>query len=66
PIYAEMLKEMLERQGIPCVLKESFMTSAYRVAGLGASTGHEAILLVPEDRAEEATELLRGFMNGGE
>lgn len=56
-LYAEMVKEVLERRGIPCLLKSDALSSAYGAKGT-ALPGMEARILVPEERAEEAREIL--------
>lgn len=34
-VFAEMVKEVLDKNGIPCILKKDFMSSAYGSTGTG-------------------------------
>jgi len=62
PIFAEMAKEILQDAGIPCVLKKDFMASAYGVQGAELNPGEMPQLLVPENRAEEASRILEDMI----
>jgi len=62
PIYAEMIMEVLEKQGIPCVLKKDFLSSAYGTQGTQTG-GLETVLLVPEERVAESEEILNQMLD---
>ncbi|HEX9654776.1 MAG TPA: DUF2007 domain-containing protein [bacterium] len=62
PVYGEMVKEALEREGIPCLIQKDFLTSAYGAQGTGAG-GLETILLVPEDRVSESEAILSQMLD---
>jgi hypothetical protein len=47
-IYAEMVKEALEKRGIPCVLKRDFFTSADLTWLANTGAGLETRILVPK------------------
>ena len=58
-VYTEMLKEVLEKKGIPCILKSADL-SPY--VGKGANViGDNTHLLVPENRYEESFEIMQGM-----
>lgn len=57
PLYAEMVKEVLDRRGIPCIIQSDVLSSAYGAKG-ATLPGMQSRILVPEDRAEEARQLL--------
>ncbi len=57
PVYAEMVKEVLEKNDIPCIIKKDFLSSAYGSQGT-VSAGLETLIFVPEDRAKESEEIL--------
>jgi hypothetical protein len=52
-----MVKEVLEKRGIPCVVQSDVLSSAYGAKG-ATLPGMQTWILVPEDRAEEAREIL--------
>lgn len=56
PSEAEVIKSKLESEGIPCVLKKEAVSSIYgiHVNGLG-----RVKILVPEEFADEAVDLLK-------
>jgi hypothetical protein len=62
PVYAEMVKEVLKKQGIPCILKKDFLSSAYGTQGT-QSGGLETILLVPEEQLEESEQILNQMLD---
>lgn len=57
PVYAEMVKEALENEGIPCLIQKDALASAYGTQGTGMG-GAETTLFVPEDRIEESKRIL--------
>ncbi|RMF62728.1 MAG: DUF2007 domain-containing protein [Calditrichaeota bacterium] len=62
PVYAEMVKETLQRHDIPCLVKKDFFSSAYGAHGTSAG-GLETVILVPEERREESEHLLVQMLN---
>ncbi len=55
-IYAEMIREVLEKRGIPCYLRSDGITDALKISGTGPiSKG--VMLFVPEDRLKECTDI---------
>jgi len=61
-MYAEMVKEVLERRGIPCIIKTDLLSSAFGSEGCSA-VGTQATIYVPEDRQEESEEILHQMMD---
>jgi hypothetical protein len=61
-LYAEMVKEVLEKRGIPCLMKTDLLSSAFGSEGPSA-VGTQATIYVPEDRREESEEILHQMMN---
>ena len=59
-IYAEMVKEVFDKKGIPSLIKRSPLSSAY---GLRGDSGDETTIFVPEDRFEECTEIINQMLN---
>lgn len=55
-VYTEMIKEALERAGIPCILRRSDLM-AYGVSGV-SSLGSPPYLLVSEERYEESVRII--------
>ena len=53
-IYSEMVKEVLEKKGIFCIIESGPLFSL----GSTGSEGDESVILVPEDRYEEAEKIL--------
>ncbi len=62
-VYAEMVKEALEKNGIPCVMQKDFFTGAHLVYPTNTGAGLETILLVPEDRAQDAARILERMLD---
>jgi hypothetical protein len=62
-VYAEMVKEVLEKYGIPCVLKKDFFTNADLTWLANTGAGLETVILVPEDCAKEAAGILHDMMD---
>ncbi|MCG8606637.1 DUF2007 domain-containing protein [bacterium] len=62
PVYAEMVKEALDKQGIPCLIRKDVLSSAYGAQGTTAG-GPGAYVLVPENRFEESQSLLHQMLN---
>lgn len=61
-LYAEMVKEVLEKRGIPCVIKTDPLSSAFGSDGTSA-VGTQATIYVPEDRREESEEILHQMLD---
>ncbi|MFC1724102.1 putative signal transducing protein [candidate division KSB1 bacterium] len=53
-IYSEMVKEVLEKKGIFCIIESGPLFSL----GSAGSEGDESYILVQEDRYEEAEKIL--------
>ena len=60
-LYAEMVKESLENEGIPSYIKSDFLTTTYGIRGIFA--GSRAKLYVPEQDAEKAESILRQMLD---
>lgn len=65
PIYAEMVKEVLDNEGIPNYLSYDFITSAFIVRG-SSLVGESGRLLVPEEFKEEAWNLISSIVEEGD
>lgn len=61
-LYAEMVKEVLEKRGIPCVIKTDPLSSAFGSDGSSA-VGTQATIYVPQDRREESEEILHQMLD---
>jgi hypothetical protein len=62
PVYAEMVKEALDKHGIPCIIRKDVLSSAYGAQGTTA-TGLGSYILVPENRFEEGQNLLHQMLD---
>ncbi|MFQ5709050.1 MAG: putative signal transducing protein [bacterium] len=62
PLYAEMAKETLEQNGIPCLLQRDFLTSALGSRGT-LSAGLQTLIFVPEDRFQESEDIVRQILD---
>lgn len=61
-LYAEMLKEILEQEGIPCLIKGEDLG---RMLGGGVATSPvEIILWVPEEDYERGLEIAEEILDG--
>ena len=63
-IYAEMVKGALEDQGIPCMLRRDFLSTAYGT--FGTDPINNSILLVPRARYAEAEDIVNSMFSGDE
>lgn len=65
-MYAEMAKQSLEHEGIPCVLKVTGggILHHHSAGGTWPFTGQGVDLYVPEEFAEKAEELVRAIYDG--
>lgn len=61
-IFAEMVKEALENEGIPSFIKADFFQSAFSSHGT-AMPGSYATILVPENKLEHAKDILKGIID---
>jgi len=61
-IFAEMVKEVLNNNGIPCYIKTAFMISAFGIKGAGIP-GTKCTIFVPSDYYDEAAEILSEMMD---
>ncbi len=61
-VYAEMLKEVLDRKGIPCYIKASGVTGAYRISSSDA-VSEGVRLFVPEEKLQECMDLQHGMLD---
>jgi len=62
PIYAEMIKEVLDNEGIPNYLSFDFMSSAFILRG-ASLVGESGKLFVPKEFREEALELVNPLID---
>ena len=60
-IYAEMVKESLENEGIVSYFKADFLTGAYGIKGMVAGT--RVTLYVPEQDAQRAKIILEQMLD---
>ena len=60
-IYADMVKEVLEKEGIPSYIKSDALSSAYGIKG--NSPGARATLYVPESDEEKASSILEQMLD---
>ena len=51
-MYAEMIKEVFEKKGIPCYIRSGGVTDGFQIDGAG-SMSENTVIYVPEDRVEE-------------
>lgn len=59
-IYAEMVKEVFDKKGIPSFIKSSLLSSALGIKGI---LGDTSTIFVPEDRFEECQEIINQMFN---
>lgn len=62
PIYAEMIKEVLDREQIPNYLSFDFMSSTFSLRG-ASLVGESGKLFVPKEFEEQATEIVASMMD---
>jgi len=51
-VYAEMIKEVFEKEGIPCYIRSGGITDGFNIDAAGPA-GENTFIYVPEDRVEE-------------
>ncbi|HKJ67413.1 MAG TPA: DUF2007 domain-containing protein [bacterium] len=65
PIYLEMVKEILDNEGIPNYLSFNFLSSTFSIRG-ASLVGESGKLFVPEEFREEALNLIEPLIDEGE
>lgn len=60
-VYAEMIRHVLERKGIPCFIRSEGPGDAYQFSGTTPRGGVQ--LFVPEDRLEECIEIQHSMLD---
>lgn len=60
-VYAEMIKEALEKRGIACLMKSDMLTSAYGSKGGGVFS--KVRIYVPENRLKESDEIMNQMLD---
>ncbi|HDQ44558.1 MAG TPA: DUF2007 domain-containing protein [bacterium] len=61
-VYAEMVREVLDQEGIPCYLRSDGLIDSYGISGTGPANRGVRIF-VPEDALEEAVRIQRQMMD---
>jgi len=61
-IYADMIAEILNKEGIAHYIKSDVLTATFNISGLG-STGGRVKLFVPENKLALARDILAGLIN---
>ena len=61
-VYAEMVKEALEKENIACIIKSDTLTSGYLAKGAGLA-GTEARVFVNKKDAKKALNILHTMMD---
>ena len=61
-VYADMVKEALEKDGVACFLQSDALTSAYGSKGLG-STGQSCQIFVKKEDKDRAERILHEMLN---
>ncbi|MFC1731813.1 putative signal transducing protein [candidate division KSB1 bacterium] len=60
-VYTEMVKEVLEKKGIPCILQSG--DSSWSTARGATQVGASSYLLVPEDRYDECERIVTEMLD---
>lgn len=60
PVYADMVKEALEKNGIPCLVQRDFLSSAYGSMGT-ISGGLQTVIFVPTEDLEASRRIVQGM-----
>jgi len=60
--YAEMIAEILNKEGIAHYIKSDVLTATFNISGLG-STGGRVKLFVPENKLAQAKDILAGLID---
>ena len=55
-VYAEMIKEVLEKRGIPCYIRSDGITDALKISGTGPMS-KGVVIYVPENRLKECEDI---------
>jgi len=61
PVFAEMVKEALEQNNIPCLMQQDVLSSAY--GAQGAMVGAQTVLFVPEEHFSESQGILNQLVD---
>lgn len=61
-VYAEMVKSVLEKQGIPCYIRADGMTDTLGISGTSPAAGTVRIF-VPEDQLEACIDIQQHMLN---
>jgi len=61
-VYGEMVKEALEKAGIPCLMKPDFLAGAYGIKG-ASSVGSHCKLYVPKEHLEKAEDIVNQMVD---
>ena len=61
-LYAEMVKEVLDKTGIPSIIKSDVLSSAYGAKGV-SSSGSTAQIFVPEEYHAKCRQILLDMMD---
>ena len=62
PVYAEMVKEVLDREEIPNYLSFDFLSSTFSMRGTSL-VGESGKLFVPKEYKEEAADIVNSMMD---
>ena len=62
-VYADMVMEVLKNRGIPCYLRSLYGSGAIGVISGAGIMGARDKIMVPEDRFEEAQQVLHDMFN---
>jgi len=65
PVFAEMAKDALEQNNIPCLLNKSFWNSAYGVSGTNMA-GMSVKVMVPQENEVEGRDILSSLVDESE
>lgn len=61
PVFAEMVKEALEQNDIPCMIQKDVLSSAYGAQGTMVG-GQATVLFVTEENLTESQKILSRFI----
>jgi len=62
-VYADMVMEALKQAGIQCYLKSLYGSGGLGVISGAGLAGARDVIMVPEDRFEEALEIMEGMVD---
>ena len=61
-LYAEMISEVLKKEGIPFMLHQDGVSTAIGISGTNLA-GNEAFLLVPEEHEEKVRQVIEQLID---